>query len=181
MIGRDDEQAAWCRMFRLLFNDRPAHVALLDQQGIILETNKAWREFGSQNGLRSGYDCVGQNYLQACEQGAAENFPGASEAYIGVLEVLHARRPKFTMVYPCHSPKERRWYRMWVEPQSPDIPAVVVAHYPSIRKSPDKDASSTASFGVVAAIREELHAGAFFEAGFQAGAKNNALISAHCR
>jgi hypothetical protein len=98
-------------LFSRLFDSSPAQVALLDLNGVILQTNRAWKQFGRENGLPAGYDCVGLSYLQACEPGVNSHDVGARQAYIGLLEVLRARRPKFTMAYPCHSPTERRWFR----------------------------------------------------------------------
>jgi len=44
----------------------PAHINLLDGEGTILETNRAWQEFGRANGLGKGSDCIGLNYLFVC-------------------------------------------------------------------------------------------------------------------
>ena len=118
----------WQLLFRQLFESHPANVALLDPEGTILAVNAGWREYGRANGIPYGYDMVGRNYLAVCEAGAAADYPMAREAYVGLLEVLKAGRPKFTLVYPCHTPTRREWYRMWVEPQTPTVPVVIVAH-----------------------------------------------------
>lgn len=129
MASDIDSLAEYRRTFRRLFDGRSAQVALLDLSGVILETNIAWQQFGQDNGLARSYEPVGRNYLSLCEAGISESYPSAREAYVGLLEVMETRRPKFTMVYPCHSPLMRRWYRMWVEPQLPEVPAIIVAHY----------------------------------------------------
>ena len=95
---------------------------------MILAVNAGWQTYGRENGIPVDYVMVGQNYLAICEAGAAAEYPMAREAYVGLLEVLKAGRPKFTLVYPCHTPTRREWYRMWVEPQSPAVPVVIVAH-----------------------------------------------------
>ena len=118
----------WLVLFRQLFESHPANVALLDSDGSILAVNAGWRAYGRANGVRSDYDMLGQNYLAVCEAGAAAGYPMAREAYVGLLEVLKAGRPKFTLVYPCHTPTRREWFRMWVEPQLPSVPVVIVAH-----------------------------------------------------
>ncbi len=118
----------WVRAFQLLFDPHPSHVALLDLSGTVLAVNAAWRDYGRLNGLGAGYDTVGQNYLAVCEAGVAAAYPGAREAYVGLLDVLQNGRPKFTLTYPCHSPAQREWYRLWVEPQTPSVSAVIVAH-----------------------------------------------------
>jgi hypothetical protein len=136
----------WAALFARLFDTSPAQVALLDLDGVILRTNKAWLEFGRLHGLRPDYQSIGQNYLKICEQAADQGDPSATQAYIGLLEVFRTQRPKFTMVYPCHSPSQKQWYRMWVEPQSPQLPAIVVAHYVYAEDQPRSD-TEPASFG----------------------------------
>ena len=124
-----DEIPAVRQTFKRLFDNRPAQVALLDLDGEILEVNRSWRSWGKQNGMPDTYDCVGQNYLLACETAARHQVPGADEVFVGLLEVFHAHRAKFTAIYPCHTPVMQRWYRLWAQPQMPQIPAVIVAHY----------------------------------------------------
>jgi hypothetical protein len=75
-------------------------VALLDLDAQIVQTNLAWKQFGRENGLPSGYDCVGKNYLEILEPAANNNEIGARQTYNGLLEVLRIQRPKFTLVYP---------------------------------------------------------------------------------
>ncbi len=119
----------WVLAFQQLFDPHPSHVALLDLTGTVLAVNAAWRQYGRQNGLGGrATSPVGQNYLAVCEAGVAAAYPGAREAYVGLLDVLRNGRPKFTLTYPCHSPRQREWYRMWVEPQTPSVSAVIVAH-----------------------------------------------------
>ena len=118
----------WVTSFRRLFDPHPAHVALLELSGTVLAVNAAWTQYAAAHGLPAAYDFVGRNYLEACEAGVAVEYPGAREAYVGLLDVLRNGRPKFTVVYACHTPARREWYRMWVEPQTPAVPVVIVAH-----------------------------------------------------
>jgi hypothetical protein len=129
MDGNEEQVSSWTKIFGSLFDATPAQVALLDQHGTILKVNKAWRDFGREHGLPPGYIFEGKNYLRICESAAERGEPSSQRAYLGLLEVLRTQRPKFTMVYPCHAATQKRWYRMWVEPQSPQVPVIVVAHY----------------------------------------------------
>ncbi len=126
--GDDQSSGQWVQAFQQLFDPHPSQVALLDLEGQVLAVNTAWRRYGTSNGLPAGYEAVGRNYLAICEAGVAVAYPGASEAYVGLLDVLRNARPKFTLTYACHTPARREWYRMWVEPQSPSVAAVIVAH-----------------------------------------------------
>ncbi len=69
-----------------------------------------------------------KSYLEICERAAASGDVFARQAFVGLSEVIFNNRPKFTLVYPCHSPNQKRWFRMWIEPQSPAMAAVIIAH-----------------------------------------------------
>jgi hypothetical protein len=116
------------RVFRTLFDPHDAHVCMIDLHGMILAVNAAWHRFGEGNGLPSGYRCEGINYLDLCAAAAEKGDTFAGEALAGLLDVLATGRSKFVMTYPCHAPHERRWFKLWVEPQMPFSPVVIVAH-----------------------------------------------------
>ena len=124
----ESDAGQWVRAFRVLFDPQPSHVALLRLDGVVLAVNTAWQRYATDNGVAERYQFVGSNYLAVCEAGVAVDHPGAREAYVGLLDVMRNGRPKFTLMYTCHCPARREWYRMWVEPQTPSVPAVIVAH-----------------------------------------------------
>lgn len=115
------------QLFDQLFGSFPAHTALLDLDGKIIAVNPAWNAFGQENGLSTGYQFEGKNYISICES-AVGGCRYAVEALVGLLEVIRAGRPTFAMTYPCHSPSQKRWYRLWIELQLPHSPTVIVAH-----------------------------------------------------
>ncbi|QLG48538.1 bacterio-opsin activator domain-containing protein [Natrinema halophilum] len=86
----------------------PITVAIIDDDGEILLTNRSWREFGP--GEQSD-DHVGVDYLATTATGDDEY---AREALTGIEAVLAGERKAFSMEYPCHSPDEKRWFLMRV-------------------------------------------------------------------
>ena len=84
-----------------------AHIAILDETGLILEVNSAWRQFAQDNGFQDPAYGVGTNYFAVCER--ATN-PDAIVVAGGIRSVLEGRQAEFYMEYSCHSPTERRWY-----------------------------------------------------------------------
>ena len=50
-------------MCREIIDSLSAHIAILDKDGVILLTNRAWQEFGVANSLQGPIDSLGQNYL----------------------------------------------------------------------------------------------------------------------
>jgi signal transduction histidine kinase/DNA-binding response OmpR family regulator len=106
-----------------------AHIAIVDDTGVILTVNKAWREFSVKNGAGTEKTGPGNNYLAVCDSAGEENAEDAAAFAAGIRAVLAGREPVFEMVYPCHSPHKPRWFNGCVTPFPADGPArVVVAH-----------------------------------------------------
>lgn len=102
----------------------PINIAVIDEEGTIVYTNRAWSEFA---GLGSdGCEMVGTNYFDGIDEDE-DSF--AAEATSGLEEVLAGERELFTMEYPCHTPTERQWFLMRASPLAEsDDGEVVVAH-----------------------------------------------------
>lgn len=90
------------------------HLAVLDEAGLIITVNKAWRQFADANGLAWDDYGVGRNYLEVCEFAEGDNAIEAGAALEGILEVMTNRQDEWSLEYPCHSPAERRWFFMYV-------------------------------------------------------------------
>ncbi len=88
--------------------DLPITVALIDEDGEILLTNRSWREFGPADGA---VDHVGVDYLANAATTEDEH---ARRAVEGIEAVLAGDRDAFSMEYPCHSPDRKRWFLMRV-------------------------------------------------------------------
>ncbi len=91
--------------------------------------NEAWRRFGAANLLRNEDFAVGQNYLEVCEQAHGECSEESNEAAAGIRRVLRGEVPEFSLEYPCHSPDEKRWFRLMVTPVTAgQLDGAVVMH-----------------------------------------------------
>lgn len=102
----------------------PINVAVIDADGEILLTNRAWEEFAGVG--PEGDDMVGVNYLEATD---AEGDEHAQRALEGLREVIDGDRELFTLEYPCHSPDQKRWFLMRATPLPSDAAgSVVLAH-----------------------------------------------------
>ena len=114
-------------MCREIIDSLSAHIAILDKEGIILLTNRAWQEFGAVNDLQGPPDSLGQNYLSITEQ--AEDKTGHIIAQ-GIRKVISGDLQEFFIDYPCHSPTENRWFALRVvrlQSVSGDL-QVIVSH-----------------------------------------------------
>ncbi len=99
-------------------------LAVLDHQGVIVEVNQAWVEFGLTNGLLPSHAAVGRNYFEACQAGAS---PDGQAAVQGIRRVIAGELSHYTQLYPCHAPHEQRWFQLRVTPFA-DAPYLMVIH-----------------------------------------------------
>ena len=105
-----------------------SHIAVLDEDGVILAVNAAWRRFADQNKFGGGSYGVGSNYVDAC-QPTSGDADDCILAVAGLRDVLHGRKNEFQMEYPCHSPGTRRWFILRVTRfNAPGAARLVVAH-----------------------------------------------------
>lgn len=104
----------------------PINLAVLDGEGTILFTNRAWREFGRENDIAVRPSTVGTNYLEVTERADEET---ARTVAAGLRELLAGERELLEVEYPCHSPDVRRWFLMRAAPFERDGERfVAVAH-----------------------------------------------------
>jgi len=112
-----------------ILDSLPAHVAVVDERGIVSAVNESWREFARRNGgEQADRVSVGADYVGVCRRAAAAAEPLAREALEGIEGVLAGRRPEFTLEYPCHSPTQQRWFFMSVIRPIGGIRGAVVMH-----------------------------------------------------
>jgi diguanylate cyclase (GGDEF)-like protein/PAS domain S-box-containing protein len=112
-----------------ILNALPAHIALLDSQGVIISVNEAWQQFSLANAiLGPGYG-IGVNYLGVCDSAHGDDPSWANQAAKGIRSVLDGKEKNYSLEYPCHSPTEQRWFLMTVTPMTEDpLHGVVVMH-----------------------------------------------------
>ena len=91
-----------------------SHVAIVDDKGIIIAINKAWKDFIIENG--GDYACCGTgvNYLGVCDSCYGSERVTAVQAGQAIKEVIQGNRMEYWHEYPCHSPVKKRWYQMRV-------------------------------------------------------------------
>lgn len=110
--------------FQAVMDSVPQHIAVLGEFGEILLVNRAWQRFANINGEENKLDQlgVGTNYLDICMDS------NESKVKLGVESVLAGQASSFSHKYPCHSPTEKRWFVMTVEPIQHEHYKAVVTH-----------------------------------------------------
>jgi signal transduction histidine kinase len=106
-----------------------AHIAILDESGVIIGLNAAWRRFARDNHMTwPGYG-LGQNYLARADAATGDDAEIGQQAAAGLRAVMAGKRDYFRLEYPCHSPTQERWFVMHVTGfDSDDGVRVVIAH-----------------------------------------------------
>ncbi|MFC3834829.1 ATP-binding protein [uncultured Deinococcus sp.] len=89
------------------FDALSAHVAILDERGVVLAVNRAWDVFARSNG---GGNELGTNYLELCRQVRGPEQADALAVVDGITRVLQGDIDTFEWEYPCHSPTEQRFF-----------------------------------------------------------------------
>jgi PAS domain-containing protein len=118
-----------CQEQEASLDELPEHTAIVDNSGVIVAVNKAWKRFAKNNGAELSKVSEGANYLDVCERATGEQSQYAQSFGEGLRSVLSSREERFAMDYPCHSPTERRWFVGRVGRFGDgDSPMVLVAH-----------------------------------------------------
>jgi len=99
-------------LLRKIFNSLTAHIAIIDEEGIILETNQAWKNFSMANGLQENINFNQMNYLGICEAAKGDDIKDARAVATGIRQVIKRKLDEFVYDYPCHSPDGPRWFYM---------------------------------------------------------------------
>ncbi len=106
-----------------------AHVAVLDASGTILWVNRAWKEYGLDNGYRGPEGAVGLNYLEECSRALLRGTPAAKAVGEALRSLLASGTGEFRLPYDCHSPEKKRWFLLRAFPLEGYPPArAVVSH-----------------------------------------------------
>jgi hypothetical protein len=88
---------------------------VLDRAGILVSVNEAWERFARENGGDPSRTGVGASFLAVCD--AARDDPVAQVAASAVRAALAGELPApLSMVIPCHSPDDERWFDLLVTP-----------------------------------------------------------------
>lgn len=111
-----------------VFDSLSAHIAVLDRQGAILQTNAAWHKFSVDIGLANHPCFMGGDYLEilTCLTGSDQDTVAAASA--GIASVISGEVSQFQLPHPFFTPLDKRWFTMKVTPVRDAAERVVVSH-----------------------------------------------------
>lgn len=112
---------------QLVLNSISAHIAIIDEEGFIVGTNRAWERFAVNTG--SSKRSIGLNYLSVCDAASGEGSEDAHRTADGLRAVIRGKVEEFLYDYPCHSPTSRHWFYMRaIKMTNADPVRVIISH-----------------------------------------------------
>lgn len=123
------EKLEAARFVQSVLDSLSAHVAILDEGGMVVKSNRAWDDFAGSAGAER--DALrGSNYLAACHAIEGPDRTTALAAAGGIQGVLEGRSSHFVLDYACHDPGgAKRWFNLRATRlTASDQAMVVVAH-----------------------------------------------------
>jgi PAS domain S-box-containing protein len=91
-------------------NALSSSIAIIDEDGLIVAVNRAWRSFAEANHPESELVCEGANYLEVCDAAQGPERAQAAECAAALRSMIRGERDSFGIEYPCHSPAVQRWF-----------------------------------------------------------------------
>ena len=95
---------------KTVLNSLSANIAILDECGVILETNQAWRNYATENKMEGSDDSIGVNYLALCDATTGKEAKYARDVAAGIRSVIKGETKEFLYDYPCHGPDGRHFF-----------------------------------------------------------------------
>jgi PAS domain-containing protein len=90
----------------------PASATILDESGIILYVNEAWRLFAGEHGLADQDFGVGKNYLVLCRAMWDQGSPEMEDAVARLRQMMKNRDGEVCLEFVCSFQSKRQWCRV---------------------------------------------------------------------
>ena len=114
---------------KTVINSLSANIAIIDETGVILETNQAWRNYATLNQMEGANDSIGVNYLKLCDATIGKEANDARNVAAGIRSVIRGEIKEFMYDYPCHGPDGLHFYYVRAIRVAEEQPIrVVVSH-----------------------------------------------------
>lgn len=98
------------QLAKTVLNSLSANIAILDENGVILVTNRAWRDYAEINAMQGPLDSIGVNYLELCDATTGKEAKDAKAVAAGIRSVIRGESSEFLYDYPCHGPDGLHFY-----------------------------------------------------------------------
>ncbi|CAD6880935.1 Two-component system sensor histidine kinase [Methylomonas albis] len=113
---------------RCILNSLPAHVAVLDELGVVTTVNAPWDSFAIENGGSPSQLSEGANYLEVCRRSAATGDRDAHKALAGLEALIAGHQQEFMLEYPCHTKLGELWFMMHAKRITQGLQGMIITH-----------------------------------------------------
>lgn len=121
--------AEWDSRSRALLDTLAAQIVVVETDGTVSATNRAWREFAERDVASWTRVSEGENFLDRCDSAAATGCDEAAVVASGIRSVLGGSVPRFETEIPRSSVENPGWFRCSAMRFQGSGPArVVIAH-----------------------------------------------------
>ena len=108
----------------------PAHVAVVDRDGIVIAINGAWSAPGGAQVFPTPADiAIGVNYLDVWGRAVAEGAAGSRDAEILIEQACRGERTGLQVEFRVGTPNGEHWFLMTAEPLRRAEGGAVVTHW----------------------------------------------------
>lgn len=99
-------------MYQTIFNSLSDHIAILDEDGIIIETNRAWQEEqeNGADGECGSAGSPGKTYLSVWADNDCDQNSAVETVSQGLQKILQGEITEFAPSRPCYCAGSRRWF-----------------------------------------------------------------------
>lgn len=110
-----------------ILNSLLAHVAIIDESGTIVDTNKAWKSFNETSNQIARAE-IGTNYFSVLQQAIEIGDDYALKILLGLKKVLNQNKNTFSITYPIKTETNSFWFKLTIRPCSGDSPYFIMIH-----------------------------------------------------
>jgi len=118
------------RLNQSILDTFPAQIAVIDENGVIIAVNKAWKSFTAINDKMApaSFD-VGADFLGVTKSANRLYADEGNVAYLGIRGVLDGATPHFSLEDSCNLMTEKRWFKLDVSPIGETPIKAVVSYF----------------------------------------------------
>lgn len=104
-----------------------AHIAIVDQQGTILDANESWKSFRKETTLLRRAE-EGENYFEVLQHAIEMGDDYALKILLGLKRVLNQDKSSFSITYPLKTDTNAFWFKLTIQPCSDDASRFIMIH-----------------------------------------------------
>jgi len=118
-----------------ILNSLQSHIALLDDNGNIIEVNKAWKNFGEISSLSGSRFGIDDNYISIAENAVGDEQEAGRALSKAIKDITSGTADNFSIEYSFRSHAKKMWFRADVTNLYEGRPGGAVVSHTNITES----------------------------------------------